>query len=330
MKKLLLLLSIVGTSVVVNAQHGHHGHHGHHLHHSLHPKMHLHQKNYLNHLRFTAGTGTATYFGDLCQGTNCAVFRPQLNVGLYYRFHTNFSARAELSYIRLAGDDAGSRNYVRNLSFASNNFELAAVLTYDFFKYDPLFFKRKDFTPYVSAGIGMLMFNPMAKDKNGEWHSLRPLKTEGVDYGKMTVVVPFTFGVRIKASHKVDICTEISYRKTFTDYLDDVSTNYVDDSKFTNRKAAELAERMGELRADKQVSGPQSEVKGLDAKGKKIYALNAEGERYINPGSLRGDSKVKDSYATFTIRCEYTIKVMKQTGNSINRVYSPKFKTRKR
>jgi len=321
MKKLLFVLAIIGSSVVGYSQH--HGHHGHHLHHSLHPKMHLQQKNYLNHLRFTGGLGTGTYFGDLCSSSNCFVFRPQLNAGLYLRFHNRFSARAEFLYSRLAADDANGKNVVRNLSFASNNIEISANLAFDFFKYDPLFFKRKDFTPYVSAGLGMLWFNPMAKDRSGSWNKLRPLKTEGVAYANTTVVIPLAIGVRMKMSDHLDVCGEFGYRITFTDYLDDVSTNYLDDSKITNRKTAELANRTTEGGFDINPSIRQQ------SNGQ--YILNQEKTSYIvKEGSKRGNPSRNDGYMIFSVRAEYTIKVLGQSGNNINRVYSPKFKTRKR
>ena len=47
-------------------------------------------------------------------------------------------------------------------------------------------------------------------------------------------------------------------------------------------------------------------------------------------GKKRGNSSRNDTYYSIMVRAEYTIKVTKQKGHTINRVYSPKFKSRRK
>ena len=62
----------------------------------------------------------------------------------------------------------------------------------------------------------------------GSWYDLQPLKTEGNKYNRFILAVPFGLGVKFNISYKVNFGFEIGARKTFTDYLDDVSSQYID------------------------------------------------------------------------------------------------------
>ena len=117
--------------------------------------------------------------------------------------------------------------------------------------------------------------NPQAKI-NDEWTNLRPLKTEGQglpggadEYSRITAVIPFGIGVKIGISDMWRIGLEVSYNKTFTDYIDDVSTNYFDPVVL------------------------QSQV-GSDA----VFAANPskENQTWFVPGEQRGDPDEKDAF----------------------------------
>jgi hypothetical protein len=61
--------------------------------------------------------------------------------------------------------------------------------------------------------------------------------------------VPLAVGFKFFASERINIGTELLFRKTFTDYIDDVSKTYVDGSTFyTNLPAgqADLAFRLAD------------------------------------------------------------------------------------
>ena len=62
-------------------------------------------------------------------------------------------------------------------------------------------------------------------------------------------------GIKFRISESVVLSYEISFRKTFTDYIDDVSTFYVDKTILQNAKgpiAVEMAYRGNELQGGDQ------------------------------------------------------------------------------
>src|SRR5687768_7426286 len=76
-------------------------------------------------LIFSAGTGTATYFGELKDKGGFIDPRVNLNAGLQYFVIPHLAVRAEMAWFQLAGGDgrANGAHDLRNLSFVSNNFE---------------------------------------------------------------------------------------------------------------------------------------------------------------------------------------------------------------
>ena len=94
-------------------------------------------------------------------------------------------------------------------------------------------------TPFVYGGISLFHFNPQAENKNGEWVDLQPLGTEGQgtttlfdgatrkQYSLIQFAIPLGGGLKIAVTPSFNIILEYGFRKTFTDYLDDVSTTFV-------------------------------------------------------------------------------------------------------
>src|SRR6478609_3153730 len=185
--------------------------------------------------------------------------------------------RLQANYGTISGDDAiitGKGGYeearkVRNSDFKSKIAELflaAEVYPTVFLEEDPsdLYHKLR---PYGLIGVGVFHFNPQGTDPvSGGWVNLQPLSTEGQGFSaypdrqpyKLTQMnIPMGFGIKYFASDVVSISLEIIHRKTFTDYIDDVSTDYIDPALFSqnfgagSQKAA-LATRM----ANKSVGTP--------------------------------------------------------------------------
>lgn len=127
--------------------------------------------------------------------------------------------------------------WYRNLSFKSNIFELYGTATF----YPQMFIQRKRielhrFDPFISVGLGILHFNPKA-ELNGEWVNLKPLHLEGEGfaeypdrkpYSLLKIYVPINYGVKFYLSNKWAITGGMANRLTFTDYIDDISTTYID------------------------------------------------------------------------------------------------------
>jgi hypothetical protein len=92
------------------------------------------------------------------------------------------------------------------------------------------------FTPYVTLGVGAFSYDPFAY-LAGEKIYLRPLNTEGQGttlypdrkpYSAMGICIPFGVGFKYALNDRINLGFEILHRFTNTDYLDDVSTTYVD------------------------------------------------------------------------------------------------------
>lgn len=189
---------------------------------------------------FGVTAGLAHYFGDL--NTRAGLNRPKLALGAFFRkqFGNYIGLRVAAHYARLGYSDVYSKNEYqrrRNLSFNSNIFELTLQGDFNFFKFipeDPY----HSFTPYITLGAGIFNYDPYAYYR-GTKVFLRPLATEGQGYAaypdrkpynNMAFCIPFGVGVKYALNSKINIGFEVVHRFTSTDYLDDVSTMFVDPS----------------------------------------------------------------------------------------------------
>ena len=192
---------------------------------------------------FGISLGAAHYFGDL--NTNAKLNRPKPAVGLFFRkqFSNYIGLRVAAHFAQVGYSDVyetkNEFQHRRNLSFNSNIWELTLQGDFNFFKFvqgDP--YHR--FTPYITLGAGIFSYDPFAY-YYGQKIYLRPLGTEGQGYadypgrkpyGTMAFCVPFGLGVKYNLTDRVNIGFEIVHRFTNTDYLDDVSSTYVNPSIF--------------------------------------------------------------------------------------------------
>ncbi len=159
--------------------------------------------------------------------------------GGFYRHNWNrhWSYHFELNYGRISGDDALAttgfeRN--RNLSFYTDILELSPLIEFNFFPYETGN-SEFPFTPYLFTGLSVFHFNPKA-ELNGVAVDLQPLGTEGQGlngtslYNRITFALPFGGGIKINLGN-FGLGVEVGARRTYTDYLDDVSTTYPDPLK---------------------------------------------------------------------------------------------------
>ena len=194
------------------------------------------------------------YFGDVVPVTNFSSFRfgaTRLGAGVSItrRFYPRLSGRFGLSYGRITGSDALATEGVsspdalfrrqRNFTFRNDIIEASAVAVVDLIENRNNYLKRPDFVPYVFAGVAGFYHNPQGLYKDGTYVDLQDLKTEGQAkaYGKTQFSIPFGGGIRYRINRNFDASLEIGWRKTFTDYLDDVSTNYASDASLTGEYA---------------------------------------------------------------------------------------------
>ncbi len=199
--------------------------------------------------------GMSNYIGDLQISKNpLRGAKPAFGIGFSYELTEQLYLRSAFTYTSLAAEDAKISNS-RNLSFETNLFEWNMMAEYDFLNvYD------YGFSPYVFAGFGVFNFDPYTFDSAGNKYFLKPLGTEGQglsiypdrpEYSLWQVAIPFGAGFKYQINEDFRISVEGGFRKLFTDYLDDVSTNYVTDvnelAKQRGSKAVELSYRKGEL-----------------------------------------------------------------------------------
>jgi hypothetical protein len=209
----------------------------------------FHKKRKQRSFFFTGGTGITSYFGELNNPGDLFDSRLNINVGVGYFFNDWIAARSEVTWYQIEGDDAKADDpgrVRRNLSFVSNNLEFNVVGMVHLF---PRPSRRGVFQPwnlYGFAGAGFTYINPKA-ELDGTKHSLPPLMTEGEDYSQFVFVIPAGAGVKYYLTPFLNFSLEGGSRTTFSDYLDDVSTEYVDPNSFEDPIAQALADRRPEI-----------------------------------------------------------------------------------
>ncbi len=261
-----------------------------------------------------AGIGPMFFLGDLggSKGTGKTFIKDvdlpltKLNKGLYMVIYPaewlGFRIAANISHVE--GDDAqtpdkGGRERSRkqrNLKFRSNLQEAYAAVelspTVFFEQYDGLAHKIR---PYLVGGLGIFHFNPQGEyiNANGttQWVDLKPLKLEGQGMSQYPDRKPYSLtqmnvlmggGIKYYLNDKFYVGFEILHRKTFTDYIDDVSTKYIDPRFFDQYLAPTQAAQARQLMYRENILNPTTS------------------RQYIN--KQRGDPKQNDAYFSSIIR----------------------------
>ena len=226
--------------------------------------------------------GTSNYFGDLQSKLEPTEYN--VAFGLFGRRHFSKYLAAQAHFFKgeLSGSDEHqtfkSGFQERNLSFRTSIMELGVQGELNFTPY--AIRAKRHSTGYLFLGVSGIYFNPQAQ-MGGDWYDLQPLGTEGQTinpemkkYSKVNVAVPFGFGIRLNVSERTNFGFEIGVRKTFTDYLDDVSTYYPDIDALAAHDpiAAVLSFRTPEY-LNKPVSNPVGQERGnADNKDWYIFA----------------------------------------------------------
>lgn len=228
----------------------------------------LYQRSFLE-LKF--GLGGTVFLGDLggSRGKTRAGFldldvislRQNASCGIKVNISNKLSFRGDVFRARLFGNDVLSGNkdrFNRNLSFRTDLTEVALTAEMVSFNFSSMGRNKTNTSEiYFFLGAGWIHFKPQALYR-GQWYDLQPLGTEGQgiipdhDFYKLnSVVVPFGFGYRKNLGRSTYLGFEFSLRKSFTDYLDDVSGRYYDREAIREHHgdvAAELSDKRIENR----------------------------------------------------------------------------------
>lgn len=238
--------------------------------------------------------GAAYYIGDL-NSKNFYMSQPA--VGVFYRFNYNYRVafKAGFNYGNIQGDDSQSSSpdqIERNLNFKTNIMEFAVRAEFNFWEYN-IGHKQFVFAPYLFLGIGVFHFNPQGHYEN-QWIDLRNLSTEGQGtplnpsqkpYKLTQPCIPFGIGFKLSMSNQIGFGFEWGPRKTFTDYLDDVSGKYVDPTK--------LAEYKGGIAA---------------IMSNRTNLAKTPGATTDDIGKLRGNPSTKDWYFYYGLVVSFKLK----------------------
>ncbi|MBY0535979.1 MAG: outer membrane beta-barrel protein [Chitinophagaceae bacterium] len=247
--------------------------------------------NFLGDLGGNYGRGT-TFLKD----NNLQMTKLMIGGFLSYQPSEWINFRLSLNAGTLEGDDAiikgkgglEEARKIRNSNFKSRLLEgFIAMEIYPtvFFEYEPIDVFHK-LRPYGLIGVGAFHFNPKGYDNfSGTWVDLKPLHTEGQgfpeypdrkEYKLTQLNIPMGIGIKYFVSDKTSLSLEIIHRKTFTDYIDDVSTNYINPSLFYTYLPTEQA-RLAERMANKT-------------------DINNVGSTTFGPGDKRGTPTNNDAY----------------------------------
>jgi len=233
--------------------------------------------------------GGSYYIGDLNPYGHFQQMK--YSAGIVYRqnlANERIAIRINGMYGKVSGSDDKSSNSSqvnRNLNFSSSIIEVGPIIEINFFNYEvgSLSLKKNKFqTPYMFIGLTYFRMNPVGV-YDGEKIELQPLATEGQEtsqnssqkmYKLNQISIPLGIGYKFNITSRFAMSFEYGIRKTFTDYLDDVSGKYPD-TQLLAAEAGELSAQMSD------------------------QSLNSEGITNLNSGTARGNSKNKDWYSFF-------------------------------
>src|SRR5574338_28891 len=219
--------------------------------------------------------GISSYSGDLTQtAIPIHTLQPSVSANLKYNTGDFINFRVGFAWGIVYGNDKFNSHpdlRGRNLSFKSMVLEGNVCLEFNLADPDVYYSY-----PYLFGGIGVFHFNPYAYDNNNKKVYLHPLSTEGEglpqypsvkNYSLTQICLPFGGGWKIKVHDNFTITFEAGIRYLFTDYLDDVSGQYVDRETL------------------------------LAQKGPKAVEMAFRSTYFAGTGDSRGNPKVKDMYA---------------------------------
>lgn len=266
------------------------------------------------YLEYGVGIGISAYWGDLNTpdfGTNLGNSNLAVQGMAKLNFSEYLALKANLLIGSLSGDD--SRSFAewqkqRNLNFNSSLVDFSVLGEFHIFGYN--FGEENPLSPYITAGLSVFHFNPKTT-YNGNEVELQPLGTEGQGlpgfnekYRKVALAIPFGAGAKFQLSNSMNLSLDIIARRTFTDYIDDISTNYVafDELAAGNGLlAAQLGNRTGEF------FGQEEPVS-------------------LETGTQRGGAGVKDYYITAMFTLTFKLnRNIQMFGKHRHRTDCPRF-----
>lgn len=218
MKRVLVLVIMMQFAIVANAQFG-----------------------------ITAGMSALKFMGDVGQKSHSNFFsdsRLGWNFGVDYRIGKILGINLNGMYGKLAGTDndiTSHRNFQTNIYGGELNI---------FAFFDKIGGKEREIAPFISAGIGYMMFDPYGDLRNvngtsyvywsdGSIRNLTESKvndpisqilkrdytyetklTDSVAYSRSTLYLPINVGAKFQIGFRTSVRLSVNYNLAFTDYID--------------------------------------------------------------------------------------------------------------
>ena len=239
-------------------------------------KTHWSQKNEIGIL-----LGGANYFGDI--GFNISKTRPAFGLFFKKQSQKKISFLFYLKNFTITADDTdtpeGPRRW-RNLRFKNNLTEISNSIQYNLVQKNDVGNKGKNnLKARINLHFGTSFFYHNPKGSiygSSSWINLAPLETENIKYSL------FGIGILNGASiifnyNNFNFGIQLDYIKTFTDYLDDISTVFMDPAS-------------------------QSEQTQIYANQSSLGDIPSDKEIYFQAGNIRGNPENKDGYMNIGVR----------------------------
>lgn len=250
--------------------------------------------------------GGSNYDGDMTYSKTAVIQQTNLSFGLHVQYELDpfFNLRLGMEKLKVsANDNFGIQDWQlrRDLNFTCEiySFDLSGMLNLK----NLLIPKFKSFNFYVLGGYTGFYYNPVTNFQ-GNTVELRPLGTEGQGmkgykekYSTWAGAINFGFNFEYLLNSQWSIESQLLLRKTNTDYIDDLSTNYVDYEVLSQQNGT-LAAQIGN-----KIKAPQ--------------------------GSQRGNPIDNDWYQSLSIGIHYKFNAKNQNNLSQSKkpkVNCPKFK----
>lgn len=255
-----------------------------------------------------------------------AAIRPSFQLGYKYLLLEDLAFNAQLSYGFISGNDKYTKEPYRNnrnIHFRSPVLEFAPTLQWFFLSsfVDRARYRRItrvsspivfNYSAYLFLGVAGFYFNPQGYFSADEyrdlewrtvpdnqipadgWYNLKPLRTEGQaffdtrqEYSRISFSIPFGLGLIWRINRDIALGLEFGFRKTFTDYIDDVSKTYVDPAIYQ-----QMFDDPGKIALAEYFTNP---------------AINTLSEIVTAPGQQRGSPYDSDTYLFSFISIHYRL-----------------------
>jgi len=232
-------------------------------------------------------------------------------IGVFARRKINrlISINSGFMYLRVQGADELTESYRprrgRNLNFRNDLIEWYLRPEFTIFQDNDMGGRGRyklDFRLFGYVGIAAFYYNPKGQiNREGDFHALRPLTTELVDYSSIGVAIPAGIGMHFTQKRRHRYGFDLGWRTTFTDYIDDVSTVYEDPALMPGGVGG-LADQLADqssyaYAADPTLPAPENYGWWGDTPGPSK-----------KPKNIRGDPTHNDSYLTMTFTYSYVLR----------------------